>query len=166
MEPSLTILLPVRNAQSSLHSMVAEVLDIAMEADAPFELVIIDDGSSDATGEVVHEVARRYPQIRVVSHREPLGVEAAIQTGLRQSRAETVFLPDISHGISLNQVPRMWRSADRREWSCDKHSALKMPAAASAPAASRAAPESPQGSPSRPGRPNFLVRLKQLAFDE
>jgi len=171
-EPSLTILLPVHNAQSTVESMAIEVLDIAMEAEAPFEVVIIDDGSSDATAEVVHEVARRYPQIRVVSHGEQLGMAGAIETGLRHARSEKVFLPDVSHGISLNQLPRMWRSVDRGQCISEIHSPISAPVtrpgkAAVAPAgvSSLAAEVSP-AKPSRPGRPNFLVRLRELALRE
>ena len=49
MNRSLTVLLPVRDAQSTLAATVAQVLEMASDLNERFELLIIDDGSSDAT---------------------------------------------------------------------------------------------------------------------
>ena len=70
---SLTVLLPVRDAQSTLAATVAQVLEMASDLSERFELLIIDDGSSDATGEVAHELSRHYPQIRTLRHGHAVG---------------------------------------------------------------------------------------------
>ena len=89
---SLTVLLPVRDAQSTLAATVAEILEMASDLSERFELLIIDDGSSDATSEVAHELSRHYPQIRTLRHDKPLGEEAALRSGLAQSRGDVVFV--------------------------------------------------------------------------
>jgi glycosyltransferase involved in cell wall biosynthesis len=94
LERSLTVLLPVRDVQSTLADTVAEVLDTASDLTDRFELVIIDDGSTDATSEVAHELARHYPQVRSIRHSKPLGNDAALRTGLAESRGETVLVRD------------------------------------------------------------------------
>jgi len=91
---SLSVLLPVKDAQSTLNDSVAEILDVASDSGGRFEVLIIDDGSSDATNEVAHEITRHYPQVRLVRHEMPLGREAAIRTGLERSRGEVVVLRD------------------------------------------------------------------------
>ena len=88
----LTVLLPVRDAQSSLAATVTEVLEMASDLSEHFELVIIDDGSSDATSEVAHELSRRYPQIRTLHYASPLGEEAALRAGFAQSGGDVVFV--------------------------------------------------------------------------
>ena len=92
MNRSLTVLLPVRDVQSTLAATVAQVLEMASDLNERFELLIIDDGSSDATNEVAQELSRHYPQIRMIRHDKPLGEEAALRSGLAQSRGDVVFV--------------------------------------------------------------------------
>ena len=70
--------------------MVPEILEMASDVSERFELLIIDDGSTDATSEVARELSRNYPQIRILRHAQPLGEEAALRTGLTQSRGDVV----------------------------------------------------------------------------
>jgi glycosyltransferase involved in cell wall biosynthesis len=89
---SLTVLLPVRDAQSTLAATVTQVLEMASDLNECFELVIIDDGSVDATSDVARELSRCYPQIRTLHHSQPLGEEAALRAGFTQSRGDVVFV--------------------------------------------------------------------------
>ena len=84
----LTILLPVRNAQSTLTDTVGKVLDLAANVSDRFEILIIDDASTDATNEVVHELRSRYPQIRVITNKKALGEDAAVRLVSSQIRGE------------------------------------------------------------------------------
>ncbi|MEN6450506.1 MAG: glycosyltransferase [Thermoguttaceae bacterium] len=101
MQRSLSILLPVRNAQATLDQNVREILDVAADSGESFELLIIDDASTDATSEVAEELTRHYPQVRVLHHAESMGREAAIRTGLRRSKGRMVVLRDDQHGYSV-----------------------------------------------------------------
>lgn len=101
MQRSLSVLLPVKDAQTTLNASVHEVLDVVADSIDRFELLIIDDGSTDATCEVAHELARHYPQVRVVRHGTPQGREAALRTGLKRSRGEVVVTQDESQGFRL-----------------------------------------------------------------
>jgi hypothetical protein len=89
---SVTVLLPVYNAQSTLSARAIRALDVASDLGERFELVIVDDGSTDYTSEVAFELARDYPQIQAVRHGQRLGGEAAIRSGLKRSHGEVVFV--------------------------------------------------------------------------
>jgi cellulose synthase/poly-beta-1,6-N-acetylglucosamine synthase-like glycosyltransferase len=90
LQRALTVLLPVRDAQSTLADTVAQVLDLAAEVSERFEVLIIDDASSDATNEIAHDLRRCYPQIRVLRHRKPLGEDAALRMALSQIRGDVL----------------------------------------------------------------------------
>lgn len=105
LQRSLSVLLPVHNAQSTLADMVADLLEFASDWTHKFELLIIDDGSTDATSEVAHELSRCYPQIRAIRHATRMGRETAIRTGLEQSVGEMVFVRD-SSGANLERLHR------------------------------------------------------------
>src|SRR3954462_3394156 len=67
---SLTVVLPVHNGETRLRKSVHEVLELASELTSKFGVLIIDDGSNDATYEVAEELAARYPQVTVRRHRQ------------------------------------------------------------------------------------------------
>lgn len=106
MQRLLSVLLPVKDAQATLADSVHEILDVAADSGDRFELLIIDDGSTDATSEVAHELTRHYPQVRVVRHGTPLGREAAIRTGLDRSQGEAVLLSDKGRGLRVIHAHR------------------------------------------------------------
>jgi glycosyltransferase involved in cell wall biosynthesis len=89
---SLTVLLPVRDAQSTLTATVTQVLEMAADLSDRFELLIIDDASVDATYEVAVELSRNFPQIRMIRLGKSMGEEAALRVGLAQSRGDVIFV--------------------------------------------------------------------------
>ena len=112
MQRSLTVLLPVKDAQATLNDSVHDVLDLVADSIDRFEILIVDDGSTDATCEVAHELTRHYPQVRFVRHGLPLGREAAIRTGLSRSQGEVVVMRDenlsfriLQHRSPLKHTP-------------------------------------------------------------
>lgn len=149
MERSLSVLLPVRNAQSTLAATVSRVLEQLPEVATEFELVIVDDGSTDATIEVADELAARYPQIRVVSYGLARGRAAAIRAGLESSRGEVVVL----HGDPLGD-----HSGHRHRLASLGYRWHDRPSQRQEDA----------GAPISGGplTPNFLTRLRDLALGE
>lgn len=113
MQPSLSALLPVHNAQSTLEADVSEILEVLSELTDRFELVVVDDASTDATIEVILELAACYPQVRVAHHGSPLGRAAAIRTGLAHSTGEVLFFQDDNCSLAINELHRLWKAVHR-----------------------------------------------------
>jgi len=106
---SLTIVLPVHNAESRLRKNVGELLELASELTAKFGVLIIDDGSTDATYEVAEELASHYPQVSVRRHRQCRGLGASIEYAQRRVRSDAVILHDGVTPINSQQVRSLWR---------------------------------------------------------
>jgi len=92
LQRSLTVLLPVHNVESTLAADVTDILDAVSDLAERFELVIIDDGSADATSEVIDDLTRSYPQVWSLRHGEHRGRDEAIRSGLKYSTGELIFL--------------------------------------------------------------------------
>jgi glycosyltransferase involved in cell wall biosynthesis len=107
--PSLTIVLPVHNGESRLRSCVSEVLELASELTPKFNVLIVDDGSTDDTYAAAEELSARYPQITVRRNREQRGLGSTLEIVRRRVRSDVVILHDGVSAIDPNQVRTLWR---------------------------------------------------------
>ena len=70
-----------------------------------FEVVVVDDGSSDNTAEVIQRFAADHPQVRLVSHEKNRGYGAAVSTGLRAAAGDLIMFTDSDGQFSLLDLP-------------------------------------------------------------
>ena len=115
MTDSLSIILPVRDAEASLSGQVARLLEVLPDLTGCFEILLVDDASTDHTLDVARELAAQYPQVRLVRHRDHLGPAAAVRTGLQWARGSTVFVQDARSALSTRNLRRLWRERDRHD---------------------------------------------------
>ncbi|HZZ28693.1 MAG TPA: glycosyltransferase family 2 protein [Pirellulales bacterium] len=108
MKPSLSVLLSVHNAQDMLQASMQKLLDTLPELTSRFEVLIIDDGSTDATCEVAYELARDYPQVNVTSHATPLGWAAAVAKQARQASGEYLMI-HCGGAVDADEMVSLWR---------------------------------------------------------
>jgi len=91
---SLSVVLPVQNAEGTLAKQVALLLEIVPDLSDRFEILLVDDGSTDHTLDLAQELARRYPQLRVLRHDRPSGRQAALDTGRSAACSHRVVAAD------------------------------------------------------------------------
>lgn len=108
MNDSLSIILPVRNAEAHLAEQVADLLDVLPDLTSRFEILIIDDASIDQTPEIATDMARRFPQVRLLRQSGCYGQEAAIKMGLSRALGQTLLVHDSSGPISQTDLRRLW----------------------------------------------------------
>jgi glycosyltransferase involved in cell wall biosynthesis len=110
LKPSVTILLPIHNAQHRLEHHVAEILDVLPELTNRFELLIIDDGSTDDSFDVARHLSLKYPQVSALRHPLRLGLAHAVRNGLEQTEGDLVLVGDEQHGVRAEDLRRLWHS--------------------------------------------------------
>lgn len=91
---SITVFFPAFNDEGSIGALVSDALDILPRLTDDFEVLIINDGSTDATLDVLENFARQSPNVRVISHESNQGYGAALRTGFRMASKELVFYTD------------------------------------------------------------------------
>ncbi len=106
-DQSLSVVLPVHNVQRALPRLVHQMLEIIPDVTSDFELLVVDDGSTDHTDEVARELAVRFPQVRVARHTERLGGEAVIKTGYQLSRGRVVIVQKENTAFGLADLRRV-----------------------------------------------------------
>jgi hypothetical protein len=121
---SLTIVLPVYNAESRLRKNVTELLELASELTPKFGVLIIDDGSTDDTFEVAEDLAAHYPQVLVRRHRHRRGLGAAIEYVQRRVRSDAVMVHDGVTPVNPQQMRSVWQN-----WIAHSGGSTNMPGA-------------------------------------
>src|SRR4029453_3422144 len=86
--PEISVVIPVCNEQENVGPLAQEIA--AALSDRDFEILFVDDGSTDNTAAVVLATRAAIPQIRLLRHSFRSGQSAAVTTGVRHARAEWV----------------------------------------------------------------------------
>jgi len=89
----VSIVIPARNEAGNIVALV-EAIDAALARLAPFEIIVVDDGSTDATIPVLTDRARTLPHLRIIRHDRSGGQSAAVHTGVLAARAPIVATLD------------------------------------------------------------------------
>ena len=110
--PSLSVILPIYNAEAMLARQVGHLLDVLPDLAPRFEILVIDDGSTDHTGDIAHDLRQRYPQLKVARHAWQRGMAAAVQTGLARSCGDIVFVQEEQTEVSAADIRRLWAMRD------------------------------------------------------
>jgi len=102
---SISVFFPCYNEQDNVARIVEQALAVLKKLNADFEVIIVDDGSSDDTGRIADEIAGRDSRIKVVHHSTNLGYGAALQSGFKTATKELVFYTDGDGQFDINEMP-------------------------------------------------------------
>jgi glycosyltransferase involved in cell wall biosynthesis len=93
---SLSIFFPAYNEEHNIRESVERTLDVVKSSPyiSEFEILIINDGSTDRTAEVAAELAQEYPAVALVNHPRNLGYGAALKTGIKAATLDYIFFTD------------------------------------------------------------------------
>ncbi|HEY0170479.1 MAG TPA: glycosyltransferase family 2 protein [Pyrinomonadaceae bacterium] len=94
MAEGISVFFPAFNDEGSIGSLVEDALAVLPALADDYEVIVVNDGSSDRTAEVLEEMARREPRLRVVDHGVNRGYGAALRTGFASATKELVFYTD------------------------------------------------------------------------
>src|ERR1700676_2500037 len=87
----LSVFFPAYNDSGTIASMVIRAVQAASELTPDYEVIVVNDGSADATPQILDELARTYSQLRVIHHPKNRGYGGALQTGFRSATKEFGF---------------------------------------------------------------------------
>ena len=91
---SLSVVFPAYNDGGTIASMVAAASIACRQVTDDFEIIVVNDGSSDYTATMLNEISVRYPELRVITHPSNLGYGAALRTGFSAASKDWVFYTD------------------------------------------------------------------------
>jgi hypothetical protein len=105
---SLSLVVPVRDAEGTLVDQIHHLLDLLPDLTSRFEILVVDDGSSDHTVDLARDLARQYPQVKLLRHAVPLGTDASIRTALKAAGGETVLVLEEAGPVRAADLRQLW----------------------------------------------------------
>ena len=109
---SVSLVVPMRNEERSLPHLVDVALDALGRQADDWEVVLVDDASSDGTAAVAEERAAREPRIRIVRHAANRGLGGALKSGFEAASKEWVLYSDCDLPWDLDETGRVFRAAE------------------------------------------------------
>jgi glycosyltransferase involved in cell wall biosynthesis len=109
--PAVSVIVPVRNEAANIAPLVAEIA-AALDGHWPFEVIYVDDGSSDDTPAQLARLMTQHPWLRRVRHKQSCGQSAAVRTGVKAARAPIVATIDGDGQNDPKFIPAMIRALE------------------------------------------------------
>src|SRR5688572_6239990 len=108
--PSLSVFFPAYNDSGTIASMVIRAVQAAAELTPDYEIIVVNDGSADATAQIADELARTYENVRVVHHPKNRGYGGALQSGIRAATKDLIFYTDGDAQYDPAEMADLWRA--------------------------------------------------------
>ncbi len=104
--PSVSAVLPAFNEAANLEQTIRDLAPVLRRACTAFEIIVVNDGSSDRTVAVAAKVAATIPDVVVLDHPQNRGYGAALRTGFAAARREWILLLDADGQFDPQEIPR------------------------------------------------------------
>ena len=106
-QPSISLVIPLYNEADGLELLLEQLLEVMRPMEEPFELVLIDDGSTDGTAECLQQLARDTPELVAVLLRRNYGQTPAMAAGFDVSRGRVIVTMDGDLQNDPDDIPRI-----------------------------------------------------------
>jgi glycosyltransferase involved in cell wall biosynthesis len=104
----LSIFFPAYNDSGTIASLVITARQAAQRLTSDFEIIVVDDGSVDATPAIADELARTYPEVRVIHHGTNRGYGGALRSGFLGARKDWIFYTDGDAQYDPAELAALW----------------------------------------------------------
>jgi glycosyltransferase involved in cell wall biosynthesis len=113
--PSLSIVLPAYNEEENVASAVEEVSTVAQQLGMDYEIILVNDGSTDRTGEIARELEGRIPNFRLVEHYPNRGYGGALKAGFAAATKDLIAFTHPDRQFVFGEVTRLLAKIDQAD---------------------------------------------------
>src|SRR5688500_12562646 len=106
--PGLSIFFPAYNDSGTIASLVMTARKSAQRLTSDFEIIVVNDGSSDRTADIANELQQTYPEVRVIHHPVNRGYGGALRSGFSGALKEFVFYTDGDAQYDPAEMEALW----------------------------------------------------------
>ena len=109
MKPQVSIVIPAYNESERIVAPLRTILDFVEASDTVFEVIVVDDGSSDDTAEVARRICAERPaaETNVIRYDENRGKGFAVNTGLQAAKADIAVFTDADLSTPITEIDKL-----------------------------------------------------------
>lgn len=111
-KPNISLFFPVYNDERTVRTVAQRSLDLLEEVANEYEIIIVNDGSPDASGDIADELAAAHGAITVIHHPENQGYGAAVKTGIENSQYDIICMIDGDNEYDVFDLKKMLAISD------------------------------------------------------
>jgi len=109
-EESLSIVLPAFNEEANIGKVISDIISYVPGHVKNFDVIVVNDGSTDATLDVINGISKLHPELRIVSHERNKGYGFAIRTGIQLSQKEWILIMDSDGQLRIKDFAPFWHN--------------------------------------------------------
>jgi glycosyltransferase involved in cell wall biosynthesis len=109
---SLSVVFPAFNEEENIRAVVEDAYRTVPKLVPIFEIIVVNDGSKDRTGEICDSLVEQLSNVRVVHHPRNRGYGAALKSGIKLARHDLIFFTDADGQFDLKEVAALLEQAD------------------------------------------------------
>jgi dolichol-phosphate mannosyltransferase len=109
----ISVVVPVYNEEENLLVLIPKLMKVLDGLGCSFEMIFVDDGSSDGSQRVLREMASQHPSLRALRFRENRGLSTALVAGMREARGEKIVTLDSDLQNDPADIPKLLEYLDR-----------------------------------------------------
>jgi glycosyltransferase involved in cell wall biosynthesis len=109
---SLSVILPAFNEEANIRAVVEDAYRTMPKLAPIFEIIVVNDGSKDRTGEICDRLTEEFSDVRVVHHVRNRGYGAALKSGIERARYDLIFFTDADGQFDLKEAAALLEQTD------------------------------------------------------
>lgn len=112
---AISAIMPAYNEEECIVRATENLRAALAECSEEFEIILVDDGSQDATGRLMDELAGKYAEVRVIHHRPNAGYGVSLRDGFLAARLPLVFYTDSDNQFDTGEIPLLLARIDQAD---------------------------------------------------
>lgn len=112
---ALSVFFPAYNEEKNLEKTVAKAIEVLSQVAAKWEVIIVNDGSTDKTGEVADRLAKDFKNLRVIHHPQNRGYGAALKSGLYNARHDWIAFTDADGQFDFSEIAKFVKTQEETQ---------------------------------------------------
>ena len=107
-KPNLSVIMPAYNEAGNVEIVISKAISYLDNFAEHYEIIMINDGSTDDTGKIIKRLAESNPKIHPIHHPQNQGYGAAVRSGFREARMDYIFLTDADGQFDFQELTEVF----------------------------------------------------------